>query len=177
MLARINTTEREEMRLWLTRRLLAGLWPLMNRVVGEHLLKHELAGAALTGQDDQLKKMLTDFRKEELLQHADFQTPYADRQDKLPLGEEPLLVTDVDLTPLADGRIQMGFTERVPGTEKVRGFQVELDPKAVQGFMHLLDQALAHSQWREGFSNTDAPESPSETPGEEPPTSKPRYLN
>src|SRR3954468_31060 len=90
ILVRVNTEAAEEMRLWLTRRLMLGLWPLLSRLLTEHLLKLEAAGTVLDTADEALKKMLADFRREEFLQHADFETPYRDNQ-ALPLGEEPLL--------------------------------------------------------------------------------------
>src|SRR5690606_22464726 len=122
----VNTTAGDEMRLWLTRRLMAGLWPLLSKLLTEHLLKLESAGAAVTGANPELKRMLAEFRKEEFLQHADFDTPYREEQDRLPLGEEPLLVTDVDATPLAGGPLRLAFNERPPGGDrKPRNFQLE----------------------------------------------------
>ena len=41
ILARINTTAGEEMRLWLTRRLMLGLWPLLSKLMTGHLLRLE----------------------------------------------------------------------------------------------------------------------------------------
>ena len=99
ILMRVNTTEGEETRMWLTRRLMVGLWPLLSKLLTDHLLKLESAGASLAGANPELKKMLADFRKEEFLQHADFDTPYQEGQTRQPLGEEPLLVTDVDAAP------------------------------------------------------------------------------
>ena len=141
------------MRLWLTRRLMLGLWPLISRLQTEQLLKLEAAGSALDGADEELRRMLADFRKEEFLQRADFDTPYQD-QATLPLGTEPLLVTDVDATPLPDGRLRLSLNERasVSGGDKPRGFQMELDPRLMQGLLHLLEQALTHAQWREPFA-------------------------
>lgn len=173
ILVRINTTAGEEMRLWLTRRMMAGLWPLLARLVTEQLLKLEPAGASLAGADPQLKKMLADFRKEEFLQQADFATPYKDAAARLPLGEEPLLVTDVDATPLPAGAVRLAFSERLPGArEQSRSFQVELAPRLMQGFMHLLEQSLAKSGWREPF----APSVP-DAGADEGQGARPRYLN
>jgi hypothetical protein len=173
ILMRINTTDGEEMRMWLTRRLLVGLWPLLTKVLTEHLLKLESAGASLAGANPELKKMLADFRKEEFLQHADFDTPYKEGQARLPLGEEPLLVTDVDATPLASGPLRLNFNERpANGDSKPRSFQMEMQPKLMQGLMHLLDQALLQSQWRESFVPALAAE-----PAQDGDGSKPRYLN
>jgi hypothetical protein len=174
ILMRINTTDGEEMRMWLTRRLMVGLWPLLSKLLTEHLLKLESAGASLAGANPELKKMLADFRKEEFLQHADFDTPYKEAQQRLPLGEEPLLVTDVDATPLANGPLRLNFNERPPsGDAKPRSFQMEMQPKLMQGLMHLLDQALLQSQWRESF----VPATAGEPAADENDSTRPRYLN
>jgi hypothetical protein len=172
ILMRINTTEGEEMRMWLTRRLMVGLWPLLTKLLTEHLLKLESAGASLAGANPELKKMLADFRKEEFLQHADFDTPYEEGQASLPLGEEPLLVTDVDAAPLAEGPLRLNFNERpASGDAKPRSFQMEMAPKLMQGLMHLLDQALLTSNWREPFVQTAG------EPVADEDAARPRYLN
>src|SRR6266568_9669874 len=100
ILMRVNTATAEEMRLWLTRRLLLGLWPLLSKLLTKHLLKLEAAGTSLDTADEDLKRMLAEFRKEEFLRQADFETPYQEHQRQMPLGEEPLLITDVDAAPL-----------------------------------------------------------------------------
>ncbi|HET8744365.1 MAG TPA: hypothetical protein VFM98_02090, partial [Ramlibacter sp.] len=122
----------------------------------------------------ELKRMLADFRKEEFLQHADFDTPYQEGQPRHPLGEEPLLVTDVDAAPVANGPLRLNFNERPPnGASEPRSFQMEMQPKLMQGLMHLLDQALLQSQWRESFHPVVAPE-PASDEGD---GHRPRYLN
>ena len=176
ILVRVNTPAAEEMRLWLTRRLMLGLWPLLSRLLTRHLLKLEAAATSLETADESLKKMLTDFRKEEFLREADFETPYKQDQPQLPLGEEPLLVTTVDATPLPNGRLRLSFNERPAKAAKPRSFQMEMEPKLMQGMMHLLEQALARSQWRDAFGA--APEKLEDGTGTEDPSSgKPRYLN
>jgi hypothetical protein len=83
-------------------------------------------------------------------------------------------VTDVDATPLANGPLRLNFNERPPnGDSKPRSFQMEMQPKLMQGLMHLLDQALLQSQWRESFVLAVAAE-PAAEDGD---ASKPRYLN
>jgi hypothetical protein len=178
ILVRVNTTEGEEMRLWLTRRLMAGLWPLLTKMLTAHLLKLESAGASLQASDEALRKMLADFRKEEFLQHADFETPFQEGQTRLPLGEEPLLVTDVDAAPLPAGPLRLSFNER-PSTGQVepRSFQLEMEPKLMQGLMHLLEQALAQSQWREPFVPAAEPAELAAGDDADAAPKRPRYLN
>ena len=173
ILLRVNSTGGEEMRLWLTRRLMVGLWPLLGKMHTDQLLHADPAGTALHRVDEDLRRMVADFRKEEFMQKADFDTPYMDKEI-LPLGAEPLVVTDVDATPLAGGRLRLAFTERpsIAGGDKPRGFHMELDPRLLQGMMHLLEQALARSRWREAFAPEVAPEAGTGDEGE-----RPRYLN
>ncbi len=176
ILMRANTTGAAEMRLWLTRRLMLGLWPLLNRMLTTHLLKLEAAGSLLDTADEDLKKMLADFRKEEFLRHADFETPYQETQSEWPLGEEPLLITDVDASPLPNGQLRLSFNERLPGEDKPRSFRMDMEPKLMQALMHLLEHALARSQWRDAFGSPAALEEGMAT-GEGSTSRKPRYLN
>jgi hypothetical protein len=94
----------------------------------------------------------------------------------LPLGSDPVLVTDVDASPLPSGRIRLSFNERLPNAAEPRTFHVELDPKLMQGLMHLLDQALQRSQWQEPFSAPVAIEEAA-LDDDEAAQRKPRYLN
>jgi hypothetical protein len=178
ILMRVNTTAQEEMRLWLTRRLMVGLWPLLSKMLTDHLLKLDAAGAALDTADDELKKMLAEFRKEEFLRHADFDTPYQeDPKGNFPLGADPLLVTDVDATPLPAGPLRLAFNERPASSETApRSFQMEMEPKLMQGLMHLLDQAIMQSGWREPFTAQPVAEESVNGDGEAAPR-RPRYLN
>jgi hypothetical protein len=176
ILMRVNTAAAEEMRLWLTRRLMLGLWPLLSKLLTKHLLKLEAAGTSLETADEDLKKMLAEFRKEEFLKQADFETPYQENQPQLPLGEEPLLITDVDASPLANGQLRLSFNERPPGEGKPRSFRMEMEPKLMQGLMHLLEQALARSQWREAFGAPMAVED-GISAEDDSASRKPRYLN
>ncbi len=171
ILVRINTTDAEELRLWFTRRLLLGLRPLLDRLMAEQLVLFESSVTSGAATDD-MKKMLADFRKAELLQQADFGTPYKEQQAALPLGEAPLLVTEVNVTPQSDRRLAMEFLEKLPGDAAVRSFRLELEPQLTQGFLHLLDQALQHAHWQ----TADTVAVPAEA-ADDPAGTKPRYLN
>lgn len=174
VLLRVNTTAGEEVRLWLTRRLMQGLWPLLNRLLTSHLLKLEAAGFSLDAAGHELRKMLADFRKDEFLQNADFDTPYQDQLVQL-LGGAPLLVTDVDASPLPDGRLRLVFNERAgKESDQPRRFQMEMAPQLMQGLMHLLEQALDQAQWRAAF---EMPLALDDSPPDEEAAARRRYLN
>ena len=181
ILMRINTTADEELRLWFTRRLSLGLLPMLGKIVAGQTAKLEAAKPERISPnalaDEQTKQMLAEFKRQELLQKADFQTPYKEKAITLPLGTEPLLVTEVNVTPLPTGQLQLRFNEKIPGVETPRGFQVSLEQNLVHGFMHLLHKAVDTSQWRQAMGIA-VPEVEARLPGEDLTVlAKPKYLN
>jgi hypothetical protein len=180
ILLRINTTDGAELRLWFTRRLTLGLTPLLTRIVADMVATQEalasphiLAAAA----DAQTKALLAEFKKEESLQKSDFTTPFKAQPAQLPLGGEPLLVTEVNLTPLPGGQLQMAFSEKLPNAPHPRNFQITLEANLIHGFVHLLEKAFAASQWANSPAaapGVTADQLPGEVTGS---SEKPKYLN
>jgi hypothetical protein len=186
ILVRVNTTAGEEMRLWFTRRLTLGLMPMLHKRVAQWVAKEEAVKSPSISPtataDLQTQQMLTEFKREESLQKSDFKTPYKP-PNTLPLGPEPLLVTEIQVTPLPSGQMQIAFNEKIPLPDgqpnpNPRGFRVALEQKLVHGFVHLLEKALDGSHWAKtpSISITSAE---STLPGEGNSGSgdRPKYLN
>lgn len=182
ILARINTTDGAELRLWLTRRLTLGLMPLLRKIVVEHTAKQESTKSPhlspKVAADFHTKAMLAEFKKEEVLQQSDFKTPFKDQPGLLPLGAEPLLVTEVKVTPLASGQLQIAFCEKLPEVANARSFQIALEANLIHGFVHLLEKALVNSRWTQDLE-VAAPTANERLPGESGGggSEKPKYLN
>ena len=179
ILVRINTTESAELRLWFTRRLTLGLAPILGKIVAEHVAKQEAIKSPYISPtataDPATQQMLADFKKHEHLQKSDFETPFKADITQLPLGAEPLLVTEVNMTPQASGQMQLVFSEKLPDAVKPRSFQIALEPKLTHGFIHLLDKAIEVSMWRENvtvLAGNAAPDNELHAVHE-----KPKYLN
>jgi hypothetical protein len=155
ILVRINTTASEELRLWFTRRLTLGLQPMLQKIVAEWVARQEAVKSEsispAAAADKQTQALLAEFKREESLQQSDFKTPYKP-PNSLPLGPEPLLVTEISVTPLPNGQLQMSYNEKLPldngqPNPNPRGFRISLEQKLVHGFVHLLSQAVKTSQW------------------------------
>jgi hypothetical protein len=186
ILVRINTTASEELRLWFTRRLTLGLQPMLQKIVAEWVARQEAVKSEsispAAAADKQTQAMLAEFKREQSLQQSDFKTPYKP-PNALPLGPEPLLVTEISVTPLPNGQLQMSYNEKLPldngqPNPNPRGFRISLEQKLVHGFVHLLSQAVKTSQW-EGEAALAAQDEP--LPGEGnlgvSNEGRPRYLN
>jgi hypothetical protein len=87
-------------------------------------------------------------------------------------------VTEVNVTPLANGQLQLAFSEKLPDTPNPRSFQIALEATLIHGFVHLLEKALVASQWAQGLALAGSA-APDRLPGESGSGGgdKPRYLN
>jgi len=143
ILVRLNTHDGEELRLWLTRRMVKNLFPRINQVTAD-LVGEQFPDSAHDGAD---RRALTQFKKQESLQKADFSTPFDSQATTWPIGDAPLLATTLHITPREDGALRIAFEENVPGTGASRSFEVTLGQDLLHGFLHLLESALQHAGW------------------------------
>lgn len=143
ILVRLNTHAGEELRLWLTRRMVKNLFPHMIEA-STQLVNPQTQPASHDGANS---RALTQFRRQESLQQADFNTPFNTQVSVLPIGSEPLLATTVHITAGESGSLRIGFEENVPGVAASRSFEVTLGPSLLHGFLHLLESALKHADW------------------------------
>lgn len=172
LLLRINATSGEELRLWFTQRMTRGLVPHLHKVV----MALDASDVVLADQSDASKQLLSEFKKDEVLQKADFKTPYKATATALPLGAEPLLVTEVRLTPLSGGKLQIAFDEKLADVTAPRGFKIAVESQLMHGFMHLLETAIGNAEWPIAVPAGLAGAAPS-TSALASDTTRPKYLN
>jgi hypothetical protein len=162
ILVRIATATGEEVLMWLTRRMTLRFWPLINRVVIDHFALPPDAKTDgfvdLAAMGPRTREMLSDLRRQEAIQATDFATPYqADTASPRPLGDAPLLITEVNLTPKPEGQLQMNFREQLEDPVSNRGFQLDMPADLVFGVIQLLSQALEQSGWQVGSADPQPP--------------------
>ena len=186
-LVRINTRSDEEVRLWFTRRLTLGLLPLLEKASAEQITRQASPANPAAPMDEQRRQLLENFQQEAASYNGDFQTPYREKLTALPLGPEPLLVTEVKMTALAGGDLEINVLEKL--ADNTRHLNIKLDVQLTRGLVSLLNQALSTSRWLEteiGVSvkiNSGKPAPESREKHEHEPLAlalggdKPRYLN
>jgi len=182
-LVRINTRSDEEVRLWFTRRLTLGLLPLLEKASAEQISKQATLQKPAAPMDEHRRQLLENFQQEAASYQSDFQTPYREQAAALPLGPEPLLVTDIRMTALADGGLELNMHEK--RTDNTRNLNIKLDAPLTSGLVSLLNQALTTSRWLETEigvtvkinAGKKAQEHEQELMALAPGADKPRYLN
>ena len=144
VLVRIATDSDGEIRLWLTFRMTGRLLPGLRQTATEL----EASRTPLATRDDHSKQMLSDFRRAQSVQEADFSTPFRQGATAFPLGRKPLLVTQVQVARRSDGHVRLGFVESVEKEgASPRQFSLTLDPGLLHSVIHLLEAAVRKAQW------------------------------
>lgn len=91
LLFRLNTHDKTEFRMWLTRAMSIKLLGLLDQAVNINLghERRDLGQPAI--------QAVTEFRREAVLAEADYKTDFVSTGAVYPLGEQPILVTDIVL--------------------------------------------------------------------------------
>ncbi len=148
LLMRVNTLNAQEIRLWLTRRIsmrLAG--PLQSAIT-----RIESAQASIAAPDAQAKALLTELKHEEFLQKADLKTPFSGEKTSLPLGPEPMLVTEITIHIQGHQGAQIVFQDAGEPGIPARSCTLQMQPALVHGMLHLLTNAMVAAQWQQQTS-------------------------
>jgi hypothetical protein len=182
-LVRINTRSDEEVRLWFTRRLTLGLLPLLEKASAEQISRQASPVRPSAPMDEQRRLLLENFQQEAATYNSDFQTPYREKLTTLPLGPEPLLVTEVKMTTLSVAELELNILEKI--AENTRNLHIKLDAQLTRGLVSLLNQALNTSHWLENEIGVAVKINAGRTPQQHEHESmalavdadKPRYLN
>jgi hypothetical protein len=125
LLMLISTDDGQEVRLWLTRRYVKLLWPLLVK------LAEEASPRIRTQASPEARKALLGIEHEQAVNKADFTKAYEKKSRSTPLGEDPLLL----------GRIQTGHDRKGRPV-------LALHPAVGQGITLTLDSVLLHSLCR-----------------------------
>ena len=142
----MNADDGQQFAVWFTRRLCARLWPHLTSVVTRFAVAHEVAQTAPNAHlMPEAREMLAQSARERVLRNADFKTPFQDQASAHPLGSEPLLATEVQLTPLPDGHLRLVIVDITK-----RNVQMQLTETLATAVNELMREALRQADW--GFA-------------------------
>ncbi len=166
ILLRLNTFEGEELRIWLTRRMLKALLPHLQQLASGLGLREDDAPATdeaeAPEQADELgpadpasaadpspaDHVSPDNSGAEPHPHGDFDTAFDENNVRLPLGEEPLLTTALHVASGPRGGLSVRFDEHFDGQSQAhRSVEAQLEPELLAGLVQLLGAVLRNADW------------------------------
>ena len=156
LLMRVNTQDAQEVRLWLTRRIALKLIAPLELTI----TKMESRGASVALPNAQAQSMLVELKHDDFLKKADLKTPFATQGMSLPMGPEPLIVTEITLNIQGDKGAQMVFQDMGDSSTPARSCTLHMQPPLVHGLMHLLQRAVTNARWREPVNMPNTAPSP-----------------
>jgi len=135
LLLRVSTDNQLEMRLWLTRRALRLLWPLLVQMARS---SPEVA----LQTNPQARDALVGMQHEQALRQANFAAPFEETPRAMPLGAEPVLVTRIRTDKDAHGNVVLGLLP-----QQGQGIHLTLDYTLLHSLCKLLQNAVAKTDW------------------------------
>lgn len=136
LLMLVATSDGGVIRLWLTRRYVKLLWPLLMKMV------EETSPRIKTQADPEAKKALMGFEHEQAVKQADFATPFQEEGRPGPLGDEPIL-----LARIQTGRdaADLPVLSLHPGTGQ--GLNLTLNATLLHAICKLIVSAVNKAEW------------------------------
>ena len=135
LLLRVSTDNRLEVRLWLTRRALRLLWPLLVQMV------RSSPEIALQSNPD-ARDALVGMQREQALRQADFARSFEEAPRQMPLGAEPVLVARIHTNKDDRGNNVLGLLP-----QQGQGIHLTLDNTLLHSLCKLVQDAVAKSDW------------------------------
>jgi len=136
LLMLIAASEKVEVRMWLTRRFVKLLWPLLVK------LAEEASPRIRTQASPEVRKALLGIEHEQAVQRANFSKPYDDSTRATPLGADPLL-----LARIQTGHDPEGHPVVAMHPAEGQGVTLTLDPVLLHSICRLLQAAVKKSDW------------------------------
>jgi hypothetical protein len=136
LLMLIAASEQVEVRMWLTRRFVKLLWPLLVK------LAEEASPRIRTQPNPEARKALLNIEHEQAVSKANFAKPYDDSVRATPLGAEPLL-----LARIQTGHDPSGHPVLAMHPSEGQGVTLTLDPVLLHSVCRLLQAAVRKSDW------------------------------
>ena len=136
LLMMIAASEQVEVRMWLTRRFVKLLWPLLVK------LAEEASPRIRTQPNPEARKALLGIEHEQAVSKADFSKPYEEGARAMPLGAEPLL-----LARIQTGNDPNGQPVLAMHPAEGQGVTLTLDPVLLHSVCRLIQAAVKKSDW------------------------------
>jgi hypothetical protein len=135
LLMRLASADRSEVLLWLTRRCVRLLWPLLVKMTESvpHIAQQPLPEA---------RQALLGMEREQALSKANFSRPYDAEGRERPLGVEPIVVARLNTGRNDQGRHVLALLP-----QQGQGVTLALDDTLLHGLCKLLQDVVAKCEW------------------------------
>ena len=136
LLMQLATSDANEVRMWMTRRFVKVLWPLLIK------LAEEASPRIRSQANPEARKALLGLEHEHAVSKADFSKPYDAGTSERPLGDAPLL-----LARIQTGHDRNGQPIVALHPAEGQGITLSFDSVLLHSLCRLLQSAVKKSDW------------------------------
>lgn len=148
-----------EFRAWLTRRFVKILWPGLTATLQAQValdnMQHAQASAEIVNMENQAAL-------DTIKSQGNFDKPFNASMNQLPMGELPILLTDVEFSLNPNQPVRIHFSDA-----RKNGLALDFTQDLLHAFCALLQQAVKAAEWEMHL----------QLPGQYPADGTPRVLN
>lgn len=144
ILFRVSTRERQEYRVWLTRRLVKKLW-------GVAVRSFEAEPEVKAQVQPHVRNAVMSMKHQQAVQSSDFSQKHQANTTPAPEMNEPLLATGVRISHTEKGIVQVVFV-----TVEGRAVNLNLNEEMLHALCHILQGAADRAGWDLQLSVGDA---------------------
>lgn len=148
-----------EFRAWLTRRFVKFLWPGLTATLQAQVALNNMQVAQASAE---IVNMENQAAVNEIKSQGNFDKPFDASTHQYPLGELPILLTDVEFNLNANQPVRIRFSDA-----RKNGLSLDFTQNLLHAFCALLQQAVQTAEW----------EMKLQLPGTRPDNGEPRVLN
>ncbi len=141
----INSQDKEEFRLFLTRRIIISFWDILNRTITHSLSTHTTPDDLLTipeSQQQQMEQKITQkIQHRHIIEKDDYETPF-NNGNKFPMGEIPILVEKITVNVYENTKIVLIFE-----SNQSQNISLNLTPQLLYNLSDLLIKVMPSTDW------------------------------
>ncbi len=146
LLLRINTKDHNEFRLWITRRYCKQLRKVLDQLLDQSSqasLQSSASAPSIAPSSDAAAAAVRHFEQEQALSKADLKAEYQQSPDqKLPLGEQPILLSKLAIKPKDDGSHIVCMHPK-----DGQGLEIAMNKELLHTFSHIIEEGIKRSDW------------------------------
>ena len=144
ILFRVNTQEKLEYRVWLTRRVVRNLW-------GAAVKSFEAKPEVTEQPRPQVKKAMMSMQHQQAVQSSNFKQKHATDTKPAPEANTPLLAVATQITPINDKTLRLTFL-----TAERKAVNLHLTEDMLHAVCHIMQTASDRAGWDLQLSVGDA---------------------
>ncbi len=145
LLMRIKMSDMSEIRAWLTRRFTMGFWKVLMQALNNAVSIEPIVQQGEKQPNPlakETKEAMIGFKHSEKVQQANFEEQFKKEVKGTPLGEAPILLSQISLTPGPGENQTLGFFPK-----QGKGVQLAMNDTLLHSVAKLLVDAHQATQW------------------------------